>query len=66
MWNYGSLARWIYDVPYVGRFKFFEMPVLGYAGYLPFGWECAVIGDGLAEWLAPRGQPPEHACPHRP
>ncbi|MCX6995810.1 MAG: hypothetical protein NTV49_01675 [Kiritimatiellaeota bacterium] len=54
MWNYGSLARWIYDVPYVGRFKLFEMPVLGYAGYLPFGWECAVVGDGLAEWLDER------------
>jgi hypothetical protein len=25
------------------------MPVLGYAGYLPFGLECAVIGHMLAE-----------------
>ena len=57
MWNYGSIARWIYDVPYVGRFKLFEMPVLGYAGYLPFGWECAMVGDGLAEWLGARDQP---------
>ncbi|MCK5850132.1 MAG: hypothetical protein KAH23_04395 [Kiritimatiellae bacterium] len=43
LWNYGSLARWIYEVPFVNRFKIFEMPVLGYAGYLPFGLECAVI-----------------------
>jgi len=45
LWNYHSLAKWIYAVPYVGRFRIFEMPVLGYAGYLPFGLECAVIGD---------------------
>lgn len=45
MWNYYSLARWIYAVPYVNRFHLFEMPILGYAGYLPFGIECALIGD---------------------
>lgn len=43
MWNYLSYARWIYAVPFVGRFHVFEMPILGYAGYLPFGLECAVI-----------------------
>ena len=43
LWNYYSLAKWIYTVPYVNRFPLFEMPVLGYAGYLPFGLECAVI-----------------------
>ena len=25
------------------RFRIFEMPLLGYAGYLPFGIECAAI-----------------------
>lgn len=40
LWNWRSLARWEYDVPYVGRFPLFEMPILGYAGYLPFGLEC--------------------------
>ncbi|MCF7838852.1 MAG: hypothetical protein K9N49_09510 [Candidatus Marinimicrobia bacterium] len=45
MWNYYSLARWVYAVPYVDRFQLFEMPLLGYAGYLPFGIECALIGD---------------------
>lgn len=50
LWNYGSLARWIYAVPWVGRFKLFEMPVLGYAGYLPFGLECAVVADLLGLW----------------
>lgn len=43
MWNSGSLARWEYSVPHLDRFRVFEMPLLGYAGYLPFGIECAVI-----------------------
>lgn len=47
MWNAYSLARWIYTVPYVNRFHVFEMPLLGYAGYLPFGIECALLGDLL-------------------
>ncbi len=45
MWNMFSFAKWIYTVPYVGEFKLFEMPVLGYSGYLPFGLECAVIAE---------------------
>jgi hypothetical protein len=43
MWNYYSLARWEYTVPFVQRFHVFEMPLLGYAGYIPFGLECAAI-----------------------
>jgi len=45
MWNYWSLAKWTYHVPFVHRFEVFEMPILGYAGYLPFGLECAVIAE---------------------
>ncbi|MFA5042467.1 MAG: hypothetical protein WC381_01245 [Kiritimatiellia bacterium] len=45
MWNYYSIAKWIYAVPFVNRFHIFEMPALGYAGYLPFGLECALIAD---------------------
>ena len=44
MWNYGSLAKWEYSVPFVQKFLIFEMPVLGYGGYLPFGLECAAAG----------------------
>jgi hypothetical protein len=47
MWNVYSLARWAYAVPLVHRFQIFEMPILGYAGYLPFGLECAVIVEIL-------------------
>ena len=51
MWNYYSLAKWKYSIPFVHRFQIFEMPLLGYAGYLPFGLECAVIGNMLARIL---------------
>jgi hypothetical protein len=47
MWNYYSLAKWKYSIPFVHCFQIFEMPLLGYAGYLPFGLQCAVIGNML-------------------
>ncbi|MDH5739877.1 MAG: hypothetical protein OEY77_06085, partial [Nitrospira sp.] len=40
VWNWKSLAHWEYAIPFVHRFQLFEMPLLGYAGYLPFGLEC--------------------------
>lgn len=53
MWNYWSVPSWEYRVPYVGFFKIFEMPILGYGGYLPFALEiyalwslCAAILPG--------------------
>lgn len=45
LWNYHSLAKWEYAIPYVDRFHIFEMPVLGYGGYLPFGLECLLVGQ---------------------
>ena len=53
-WNYYSLAKWVYAVPYVHRWEVFEMPLLGYAGYLPFGLECAAA-TALAGQLTGRG-----------
>jgi hypothetical protein len=45
MWNYFSLARWTYTIPFVQRFHLFEMPIVGYGGYLPFGLECLAVGS---------------------
>lgn len=39
MWNIRSMPKWVYDVPHVGWLKVFEMPILGYGGYLPFALE---------------------------
>jgi hypothetical protein len=38
-WNVWSDPKWIYHIPYVGQPKIFEMPILGYGGYLPFALE---------------------------
>lgn len=43
MWNWRSLAHWEYTISYVGAFHVFEMPLLGYAGYLPFGVVCVAV-----------------------
>jgi hypothetical protein len=43
MWNAYSLAKWVYAIPFVNHFHVFEMPLLGYGGYLPFGLECAAV-----------------------
>ncbi|MBA3752735.1 MAG: hypothetical protein H0X01_00990, partial [Nitrospira sp.] len=45
LWNFYSLAHWEYAVPFVQRFEWFHMPLLGYAGYLPFGLECLAVAD---------------------
>lgn len=33
-------AYWVYDIPYVDVHHLFEMPLLGYLGYIPFGVYC--------------------------
>lgn len=43
MWNYYALPKWTYSVPFVGFGHIFEMPILGYSGYLPFGLEVFAI-----------------------
>ena len=43
MWNYYSFPKWIYTVPFVNVGHVFEMPILGYGGYLPFACELFAI-----------------------
>jgi hypothetical protein len=45
LWNWKSLAHWEYAIPFVHRSQLFEMPLLGYAGYLPFGLECVAVAN---------------------
>ncbi|MCC5916858.1 MAG: hypothetical protein JJU02_05965 [Cryomorphaceae bacterium] len=33
---------WIYSIPYVNDYHLFEMPILGYLGYIPFGVFAAI------------------------
>jgi hypothetical protein len=39
MWNYYSYPKWIYHTPGAEFFHIFEMPLLGYLGYIPFALE---------------------------
>ena len=43
MWNYYSYPKWLYSVPYVNFAHIFEMPLIGYLGYLPFSLELYAI-----------------------
>jgi hypothetical protein len=60
-WNYWALTKWTYHLPFLGSWehiRYFEMPVPGLLGFIPFGMECWVMWqtmrialDGLAEGL---------------
>jgi hypothetical protein len=39
MWNIYAFPKWIYHVPPFEFLYVFEMPLMGYGGYLPFGLE---------------------------
>jgi len=43
MWNTFSFPKWVYHVPYVDFLRIFEMPLLGYGGYLPFAMELFAL-----------------------
>lgn len=45
LWNAGSLVHWKYTIPYVHGYTVFQMPILGYAGYLPFGLVCLAVAE---------------------
>lgn len=37
-WNFWSTPKWIYHIPLLDFGRVFEMPILGYGGYVPFAW----------------------------
>jgi hypothetical protein len=43
MWNYFSYPKWVYSVPWGNCCHIFEMPLLGYGGYLPFALELFAV-----------------------
>ena len=60
-WNFWALTKWTYHLPFLGwteSIKYFEMPIVGLMGFIPFGAECWIMWqlmrvplDGLAEPL---------------
>ena len=54
MWNYLAFPKWYYTVPFGQYAHVFEMPLLGYAGYPPFGLEVYAFYYflcGLVRWV---------------
>ncbi len=43
MWNYFSFPKWVYHVPFIDFLHVFEMPILGYGGYIPFSLELFAL-----------------------
>lgn len=37
-WNYWASVKWVYTIPFIDFLHIFEMPLLGYLGYIPFGF----------------------------
>jgi len=42
-WNFWAGTKWIYTVPFFGKWRIFEMPVLGLLGFPPFALECWIL-----------------------
>lgn len=45
-WNYWALAKWTYDLPFIGglaKYRYFEMPWVGLLGFPAFALECWVV-----------------------
>ena len=58
-WNFWASPKWVYDVPVFDFLHVFEMPLMGYGGYIPFGWSvyqllrlCSMFGQ--APWTKRR------------
>jgi hypothetical protein len=47
MWNYYSYPKWIYHTPGAQFLHIFEMPLLGYGGYIPFALELCALKNLL-------------------
>lgn len=54
MWNFYSMPKWHYTVPYVQALHIFEMPLPGFAGFLPFGPICWMMWLTIKRLFRPR------------
>jgi hypothetical protein len=51
MWNYYSYPKWVYHVARGDWLHVFEMPLLGYGGYLPFALELYALYHWFSGWF---------------
>jgi hypothetical protein len=60
-WNFWSFPKWTYDIPVLDYVPVFEMPILGYGGYVPFAWsvlQLVALVDIAAKKWGPTGDTP--------
>lgn len=53
-WNYWAMAKWTYNLPFLGSLEsisYFEMPAIGFLGFLPFALECWAMVQSIL-WMA--------------
>lgn len=62
LWNFWACPKWVYRIPWADFGHVFEMPILGYGGYLPFGLELYPLTHLL---LPPKAAPPLWPEPDR-
>ena len=56
-WNYWAIAKWTYHLPFLGdtqQLSYFEMPALGFLGFLPFAAQCWAIMNTIIRALPRR------------
>jgi hypothetical protein len=56
-WNFWAFPKWTYDIPGLDFVPVFEMPILGYGGYIPFAWsvlQLVVLVDIAAKKIQRR------------
>ncbi len=56
MWNYYSYPKWLYNLPMVNFLHIFEMPVLGFIGYIPFSLELFALYHFVMGFFGRRGR----------
>ncbi|MEN8240944.1 MAG: hypothetical protein ABFS17_03395 [Chloroflexota bacterium] len=56
LWNFYSYPKWVYFVPGVDFWHIFEMPALGYGGYLPFAMELYAMYHYVRGVFGKQGQ----------
>jgi hypothetical protein len=54
-WNFWAGSKWVYNIPFFNRWKIFEMPLLGYLGFLPFALECYIMYNSICLLRRNRG-----------
>lgn len=54
-WNFWARSKWVYTVPFFEEMKGFEMPYLGFLGFLPFTVQAYVMYNSVSLFRFGRG-----------